>query len=53
MNRVNPQAVALGGALAAAEPLVVAVRGVLYERCLPLATSDLETPRRSRAATQD
>ncbi|MFE4848784.1 hypothetical protein ACFRFK_34735, partial [Streptomyces sp. NPDC056689] len=35
-------AVALGGALAAAEPLVAAVRGVLYERCLPLATADLE-----------
>ncbi|MET7665107.1 ROK family transcriptional regulator [Streptomyces sp. NPDC005356] len=42
VNFFNPQAVALGGALAAAEPLVAAVRGVLYERCLPLATADLE-----------
>ncbi|WP_307821963.1 hypothetical protein [Streptomyces coffeae] len=31
----------LGGALAEAEPLVAAVRGVLYERCLPMATSEL------------
>lgn len=42
VNFFNPQAVALGGALAAAEPPVAAVRGVLYERCLPLATADLE-----------
>jgi predicted NBD/HSP70 family sugar kinase len=42
VNFFNPQAVVLGGALAAAEPLVAAVRGVLYERCLPLATADLE-----------
>ncbi|WUB97764.1 hypothetical protein OHO83_38615 [Streptomyces sp. NBC_00569] len=38
VNFFNPQAVAL----AAAEPPVAAVRGVLYERCLPLATADLE-----------
>ncbi|WP_055534461.1 ROK family transcriptional regulator, partial [Streptomyces alboniger] len=42
VNFFNPQAVALGGVLATAEPLVAAVRGVLYERCLPLATADLE-----------
>ncbi|MEV0849347.1 ROK family transcriptional regulator [Streptomyces sp. NPDC049954] len=42
VNFFNPQAVVLGGALATAEPLVAAVRGVLYERCLPLATADLE-----------
>ncbi|CAM5584500.1 ROK family protein OS=Streptomyces rimosus subsp. rimosus (strain ATCC / DSM 40260 / JCM 4667/ NRRL 2234) OX=1265868 GN=SRIM_035175 PE=3 SV=1 [Streptomyces rimosus subsp. rimosus] len=41
MNFFNPQAVVLGGALSAAEPLVAAVRGVLYERCLPMATSEL------------
>ncbi|MGW0736859.1 ROK family transcriptional regulator [Streptomyces sp. NPDC002851] len=42
VNFFNPQVVALGGALSTAEPLVAAVRGVLYERCLPLATADLE-----------
>ncbi|MFE6402859.1 ROK family transcriptional regulator [Streptomyces alboflavus] len=42
VNFFNPQAVALGGALATAEPLVAAVRGVLYERCLPVCTADLE-----------
>lgn len=42
VNFFNPQAVVLGGALAAAEPLVAAVRGVLYERCLPMATAGLE-----------
>ncbi|OON71885.1 ROK family transcriptional regulator [Streptomyces tsukubensis] len=42
VNFFNPQAVILGGVLATAEPLVAAVRGVLYERCLPLATADLE-----------
>ncbi|MFK8844546.1 ROK family protein [Streptomyces sp. Ac-502] len=41
VNFFNPEAVVLGGALAAAEPLVAAVRGVLYERCLPMATSEL------------
>ncbi|WP_328334200.1 MULTISPECIES: ROK family transcriptional regulator [unclassified Streptomyces] len=42
VNFFNPQAVVLGGALASAEPLVAAVRGVLYERCLPMATAGLE-----------
>ncbi|MDX3853707.1 ROK family transcriptional regulator [Streptomyces sp. AK02-01A] len=42
VNFFNPQAVVLGGALAAAEPLVASVRGVLYERCLPMATAGLE-----------
>ncbi|KOG64932.1 ROK family transcriptional regulator [Streptomyces varsoviensis] len=41
VNFFNPEAVVLGGALAQAEPLVAAVRGVLYERCLPMATSAL------------
>ncbi|RCG19825.1 ROK family transcriptional regulator [Streptomyces diacarni] len=41
VNFFNPQAVVLGGALAEAEPLVAAVRGMLYERCLPMTTSDL------------
>lgn len=34
----NPHVLALGGALATAEPLVAAVRSVLYERCLPLSS---------------
>lgn len=42
VNFFNPEAVVLGGALAAAEPLVASVRGVLYERCLPMATAGLE-----------
>ncbi|MDJ1132458.1 ROK family transcriptional regulator, partial [Streptomyces iconiensis] len=41
VNFFNPEAVVLGGALAEAEPLVAAVRGMLYERCLPMTTSDL------------
>ncbi|KIF77897.1 transcriptional regulator [Streptomyces sp. 150FB] len=42
VNFFNPQAVVLGGALAAAEPLVASVRAVLYERCLPMATAGLD-----------
>ncbi|GAA1091110.1 MULTISPECIES: ROK family transcriptional regulator [Streptomyces violaceusniger group] len=41
VNFFNPEAVVLAGALAEAEPLVAAVRGMLYERCLPMATSEL------------
>ncbi|MFI9045308.1 ROK family protein [Streptomyces sp. NPDC053427] len=41
VNFFNPEAVILGGALSGAEPLVAAVRGMLYERCLPMATSEL------------
>ncbi|WFB07266.1 ROK family transcriptional regulator [Streptomyces sp. LX-29] len=41
VNFFNPEAVILGGALAGAEPLVAAVRGALYERCLPMATREL------------
>ncbi|MFD7105088.1 ROK family transcriptional regulator [Streptomyces celluloflavus] len=41
VNFFNPEAVILGGALSGAEPLVAAVRGMLYERCLPMATRDL------------
>ncbi|KEF14204.1 transcriptional regulator [Streptomyces rimosus] len=48
VNFFNPQAVVLGGALSAAEPLVAAVRGVLYERCLPMATSELSIVAASR-----
>ncbi|MEV0369076.1 ROK family transcriptional regulator [Streptomyces sp. NPDC050636] len=41
VNFFNPEAVILGGALSGAEPLVAAVRGMLYERCLPMATREL------------
>ncbi|AHI01821.1 ROK family protein [Kutzneria viridogrisea] len=41
VNFTNPQAVVLAGALARAEPLVAAVRSVLYERCLPVASRNL------------
>ncbi|MFF7701735.1 ROK family transcriptional regulator [Streptomyces lydicus] len=41
VNFFNPEAVVVGGALAAAQPLVAAVRGTLYERCLPMATGEL------------
>lgn len=41
VNFFNPEAVVLGGALSRAQPLVAAVRGMLYERCLPMATSEL------------
>ncbi|GAB3962472.1 hypothetical protein GCM10029978_018040 [Actinoallomurus acanthiterrae] len=42
MNFLNPQAVILSGALAACDLFVAAARGVLYERCLPPTTQDLE-----------
>ncbi|WP_235619073.1 ROK family transcriptional regulator [Embleya scabrispora] len=42
VNFFNPDVLVLGGGLSAAEPFVAAVRGAIYERCLPLATRDLE-----------
>ncbi|GAA1956012.1 ROK family transcriptional regulator [Amycolatopsis minnesotensis] len=42
VNFVNPHAVLLYGRLATIEPYVAAVRGALYERCLPIVTQDLE-----------
>lgn len=41
INFINPQALFLAGHLSVAEPLVAAVRSVLYERCLPVATRSL------------
>ncbi|MFC0436084.1 ROK family transcriptional regulator [Kutzneria buriramensis] len=41
VNFANPDGVLLGGALAGCEAFVAAVRGALYERCLPLATRRL------------
>jgi predicted NBD/HSP70 family sugar kinase len=42
VNFFNPQAVILGGTLSGCDLFVAAVRGVLYERCLPLTTQGLE-----------
>ncbi|MGW0479533.1 ROK family transcriptional regulator [Nonomuraea sp. NPDC003214] len=42
VNFFNPDVVAVGGSLSAAEPLVTSIRATVYERCLPLATRDLE-----------
>ncbi|GAA3586592.1 ROK family protein [Amycolatopsis ultiminotia] len=45
VNFGNPDEVLLGGALSGSEAFVAAVRGALYERCLPLATSELRIDR--------
>src|SRR5882757_3352919 len=45
VNFANPDAVLLGGALAGSEVYMAAVRGALYERCLPLATRQLRIER--------
>ncbi|WP_336205563.1 ROK family transcriptional regulator [Nonomuraea sp. LPB2021202275-12-8] len=42
VNFFNPDVVAIGGSLSAAEPLITSIRATVYERCLPLATRDLE-----------
>ncbi|GAA3429519.1 ROK family protein [Streptosporangium nondiastaticum] len=42
VNFINPDAIVVGGSLSGAEPLISAVRAAVYERCLPLATRDLE-----------
>ncbi|WP_246609796.1 ROK family transcriptional regulator [Nonomuraea rhizosphaerae] len=42
VNFFNPDVIAVGGSLSAAEPLITAIRAAVYERCLPLATRDLE-----------
>lgn len=45
VNFQNPQAVVLAGSLSTADVFVAAARGVLYDRCLPLATRHLEIGR--------
>lgn len=48
VNFFNPDVIAVGGSLSAAEPLISSIRAAVYERCLPLATRDLEiAPARS------
>ncbi|WP_067473505.1 ROK family protein [Actinomadura hibisca] len=53
VNFFNPDALVIGGSLSEAEPLVATVRGAIYERCLPLATRNLEisTSRAGRDAS--
>ncbi|MGP4029430.1 ROK family protein [Actinomadura sp. 3N407] len=53
VNFFNPDALVIGGSLSGAEPLVATIRGVIYERCLPLATRNLEiaTSRAGRDAS--
>jgi predicted NBD/HSP70 family sugar kinase len=41
VNFVDPDALLLAGHLSVAEPLVAAVRSVIYERCLPVVTGSL------------
>jgi len=41
INFINPEALFLAGHLSVAEPLVAAIRSVIYERCLPIATRSL------------
>ncbi|MFF4128943.1 ROK family protein [Microbispora rosea] len=42
VNFINPDAIVVGGSLSPAEPLIASIRAAVYERCLPLATRDLE-----------
>ncbi|MFC4913911.1 ROK family protein [Actinomadura gamaensis] len=53
VNFFNPDALVIGGSLSNAEPLVATIRGAIYERCLPLATRNLEisTSRSGRDAS--
>src|SRR5665647_2194107 len=41
VNFFNPGDVVLGGAMSASAPLVAAIRGELFSRCLPIAADDL------------
>ncbi|HEX4250683.1 MAG TPA: ROK family transcriptional regulator [Pseudonocardia sp.] len=50
VNFANPDAVLLGGVLAGSEVYMAALRGALYERCLPLATRQLRIERVSDGA---
>ena len=42
VNFINPRTVVFGGSLSAAGPFVAAVRGVLFQRCLPVVTEVLD-----------
>jgi len=42
VNFFNPDALVIGGLLSRAEPFVASLRAAVYERCLPMATEDLQ-----------
>lgn len=42
VNFLNPHAVAFGGVLSTSAPFVAAVRGVLFQRCLPIVSAVLD-----------
>jgi predicted NBD/HSP70 family sugar kinase len=48
VNFFNPDALVIGGQLSRAEPFVASVRAAVFERCLPMATENLQV-RASRA----
>jgi predicted NBD/HSP70 family sugar kinase len=48
VNFFNPDALVIGGQLCLAEPFVASVRAAVFERCLPMATENLQV-RTSRA----
>lgn len=41
VNFLNPEAVVIGGSLSGVDAFVAAIRGVLYDRCLPMCTQQL------------
>jgi predicted NBD/HSP70 family sugar kinase len=42
VNFFNPDALVIGGQLGRAEPFVASVRAAVFERCLPMATENLQ-----------
>ncbi len=52
VNFFNPDVLVVGGQFSRAEPFVASIRSTLYERCLPMATEDLQvvTTRTGRLA---
>jgi predicted NBD/HSP70 family sugar kinase len=42
VNFFNPDALVIGGQLSRAEPFVASVRAAVFERCLPMATENLQ-----------
>jgi predicted NBD/HSP70 family sugar kinase len=42
VNFFNPDALVIGGQLSRAEPFVASLRAAVFERCLPMATENLQ-----------
>lgn len=42
VNFFNPDALVIGGQLSRAEPFVASIRAAVFERCLPMATENLQ-----------